>query len=125
LKNKQLEIQTNHVTKIAASLPGNMSFTDYSNYSLSKLLDGYFYKLLQGTVYHLTPELAAKAAPLVGNAYMAHMAGDEWISPQERLKIDSLNQYLPTTQVALNAINNLWTDLGVKDLKWHIKLTNP
>lgn len=125
LKNKELEIQTNHVTKIAASLPGNRSFTDYSNYSLSKLLDGYFYNLLQGTVYHLTPELAAKAAPLVGNAYMAHMAGDEWISPEERLKVDSLNQYLPTTQVALNAINNLWTDLGVKDLKWHIKLTNP
>jgi hypothetical protein len=89
------------------------------------LLDGYFYNLLQGTVYHLTPELAAKAAPLVGNAYKAHMAGDEWISPQERLRIDSWNQYLPTTQVAINAINNLWTDIGIKDLKWHIKLTNP
>ena len=125
LKNKELDISTSHVATISASLPGNMSFTGYSNYLITNLLDSYFSYGLTLSPYFLSSEMAASIAPLARNAYMAHMAGDERISPLEQFKINALEKLDPKPQKTIDALNHLWTDIGLKDLKWHIKLTNP
>ena len=125
LKNKELEITTNKITSINESFPGNLSFTDYSNQSLASNLDLFFTSYLTRSPFSLSSLLAQSTAPVARNAWMAHIAGDENISPLEQAKIDSLNLVIPTPTFAIWAVNTLWTDIGIKDNKWHIKLTDP
>ena len=124
LKNKELDISTIHVKSIGSVLPDSVDFQTYSREALIGLLDQWFPRVLQGPLFSIPSQFAAQGTPLARNAYMAHMAGDEKISPQEQV---ALNNYygLVSNMAFENTINSLWTDNGVKDLKWHIKLTNP
>lgn len=125
LKNKQLEISTDHVRSIDVNLSGGWSFVDSSNRFLARSLDAFFGSYLLRSPYSLSPEMAVYAAPLFRNAYMAHIAGDEKISPLEQKKIDELSLMKPVTSATIDALNAFWNDLGVKDNKWHIQLQNP
>jgi Calcineurin-like phosphoesterase len=126
LKNNELEISTNHVRSIEVSLPNNQSFPDYSNQRLTLSFDNYFNILLKTGPFSLTEPALGYAVPLARNAYMGHIAGDENISPLEQAKIDSLSSITPVPPTfTIWAINTLWTDIGVKDGKWHIKLSDP
>ncbi len=111
VKNKKLEIRTNTVQSIATTLPGDMSFTDYSAAFLSQHLDGYFQYYLTNRL-GVPPDLAAFASPLLRNGAMAHFAGDEKMPPDQRAQINTLAGM--SAQLAEMA-TTLWTDLGVKD----------
>ena len=124
LKNKELDIATNHVKSIGSALPGSIDFVTFSRDTLMRLLDQWFPPILSSRSFNIPPELIPQATPLARNAYMAHMAGDEKIPPAEQVALNNLNPQLKDKAFE-NTIGALWTDNGVKDLKWHIKLTNP
>ncbi len=119
LKNKEVDISTNRVTTIQANLPEGMSFPSYSFAFTSTYLDGYFGYVLTQPPFVMSETLAASSAPLFRNAYMAHLAGDEKISPDEQRKDYALGQISP---LAGMAVTTLWTDINTSDNKLHIKL---
>jgi len=125
LKNKELDISTNLVKSVNVTLPNNQSFIEYSNQFLSFSFDNYFNSLLKNSPYLLSGDVLTYTVPLARNAYMAHIAGEERIDSIEQMKIDALNLVIPRPDNVIFALNTLWTDLGIKDIKWHIKLTNP
>jgi len=123
LKNKDLEISTNHIKSINASLPNNQTFVEYSNQFLSSNMDAYFKLRLPLAPFSVSPSsLVDYTVPLARNAYMAHIAGDENISPLEQRKIDSLNNVSSPPAFTIWALNTLWTDVNIKDGKWHIDM---
>jgi predicted MPP superfamily phosphohydrolase len=116
LKNKDLDVSTFRITSVNATIPGGMSFVEYSNMFLSQHLDGYFNYIIPLVFPGTSPELTQYAAPLYRNAVMAHFAGDEKISPDQQRKIDSL----PNTMLKVG-VTSFWTDLGIKDNKVPLK----
>lgn len=119
LKNKQLEIESRHITSINMPMPGELDFVTYSNMFFAAHLDGIFSYLLTQPPFDLSEADAAAAAPQFRNAYMAHFAGDEKISPAEQSLNDALASMSPMAGMALAA---LWTDLNTNDNKLHISL---
>jgi len=111
VKDDRLEIKTNTVQSITASLPGGVSFPVYSNAFLSQHLDGYFNYYLANILGAPAP-LAAFAAPIFRNGIMAHFAGDENMPPDQQQLIDQLAALSP--QLA-GIVTTLWTDTGVTD----------
>jgi 3',5'-cyclic AMP phosphodiesterase CpdA len=125
LKNKELDISTNHIKTIDAQLPDNVDFTTFSNNKLTQLLDGWFPTPLS-SMFGVPAEFIPQAVPVARNAYAAHMAGEEKLLPEEQMKINQLSAQLgPNNQGLINLVASLWTDTGIKDWQWHIKLTNP
>jgi predicted MPP superfamily phosphohydrolase len=122
LKNKELDIDTRYITSIGVPMPSNQDFTAYGKLYQSFLMDQYFKGGLKA-LFGMPDELIPVAVPLARNAYMAHLAGDEKLPPLEQTKINAFSKAGPES--ATKAIWALWTDSGVKDTKWHIKLTIP
>ncbi|MGZ3951071.1 MAG: metallophosphoesterase family protein, partial [Flavisolibacter sp.] len=121
MKNKNLDISTYTVTSISAPIPGNMSFTDYSQVFLSQHLDGYFNYVLTNPPFEAPQQLADFASPLFRNAIMAHFAGDEKMPPDQRKLISQLAGY--STDLS-NMVTSLWTDLGTTDNKVPIRYSD-
>lgn len=113
MKEKELEITSNTVQSINATLPGNVSFPAYANLFLSQHLDGYFNYYLTNML-GAQPDVAAFASPLFRNGIMAHFAGDEKMPPDQRAKIEEL---ATMSQQLAGIVTTLWTDTGVKDNK--------
>lgn len=116
VKEKNLEIETNTVRTIDATLPGNVSFFTYSNSFLSQHLDGYFNYYLTNMLGVPAP-LATFASPLFRNGIMAHFAGDEKMPPDQQKKIEEL---ATMSQPLAAIVTTFWTDTGVKDNKTHV-----
>jgi hypothetical protein len=108
-----MNITTKRVTSVDCPLPGGLDFLTYSNLYLSGHLDGYFNYVLQNN-YGIDEELAGIVAPFLRNASMAHFAGDENISPEERYKIDLLEAG-GAPSFLIDALNSFWTDLPTED----------
>jgi hypothetical protein len=53
---------------------------------------------------------------------MAHIAGEEKISPIEQRRLDSLGSALSQPAFTVWALNTLWTDINTKDIKWHLDM---
>jgi 3',5'-cyclic AMP phosphodiesterase CpdA len=121
LKNKEMEISTNHVTSLPITIDGYRTFPDYAYNALKSNLDIFFKGALY-RMFKLPQAVADSAAPYAANAYMAHMAGNEKLSPVEE---QGFNAIKTTNQATKEAMTNLWTDLNMKDQKTHIKLINP
>lgn len=120
LDDNYININTNRVTSVNFPLPGGLDFLTYSNLFLSGHLDGYFSYVLQSQ-YGISEVLAQAAAPFLRNASMAHFAGDENISPEERYKIDLLaGSGAPS--FLIDALNSFWTDLPPEDTEIQIRL---
>jgi hypothetical protein len=113
LKENKLQIESNTVKTIAATLPGNVTFPTYSNQFLSQHLDGYFNYYLSN-IFGTTEPLTSFAAPLFRNGIMAHFAGDEKMPADQRNQIDELAKM---SQQLAAIVTTLWTDTGVKDNK--------
>jgi 3',5'-cyclic AMP phosphodiesterase CpdA len=111
VKNDRLEIKTNIVQSVAASLPGGVGFPVYSNYFLSQHLDGYFNYYLANMLGAPAP-LASFAAPLFRNGIMAHFAGDENMPADQQQLIQQLGTMSPELA---GIVTTLWTDTGEKD----------
>lgn len=122
LKNKQLDISTKHITSINAALPGGMDFVTYSKEFYKSHLDGYFTYVLMQPPFSISYPDASASAPLFRNGFMAHITGDEKISPAEQRLDDAFGAISPFAQMGLRGF---WTDLGIKDIDLHIKIGNP
>lgn len=121
LKNKELDFSTRYVTTIDKLLPGDSSFTDYSDQAFSSLLDR-TYHLYLVPMFKIRPTLVDSVTPMAIAAYKAHTAGDEKISPAQQAQLNTLNTINPLPTSLITVLSSLWIDLGVKDQKWHIKL---
>lgn len=102
-----------------------MVWVQYADQDMKALLERFFRVALPLPPYSLPTSHIDYAAPLASNAFMAFIAGDEKISPQEEQKIDSLNYITPKPEFVIGAMNSFRTDNGIKNMKWHIKLTDP
>lgn len=128
LKNKELDIDTRHVTTIGVPLSDNMDFTEYSRLATIPVVDQFFTSAMSNpkSPLYLPENLRATGIILGRNAYIAHMVGDEKLPPEEERTINAFAQSAPKqTENVVWATRTLWTDLNTKDHKWHIKLTNP
>lgn len=123
LTNTGINISTNRVTSINCTLPGGMSFTDYSNAFLSAHLDGYFTAFLNADPpvgYGVPEDVAAYIAPQFRNAMMAHYAGDESITTEEQAADDWINNNV--SDALGSALQSLWHDLPPADNQVHLYL---
>lgn len=111
IKKERLDISTNHVQAVAASLPGNVTFPIYANQFLSQHLDGYFNYYLT-SILGAPADLASFAAPIFRNGIMAHFAGDETMPADQQQLIQQLGALSP--QLA-GIVTTLWTDTGIAD----------
>ncbi len=119
MKDRNLDVSSKYITSISTQLPGGMDLQQYSNVFLSAHLDGVFSYLLTQPPFDASEEEAVMAAPLFRNAFMAHLAGDEKISPEEQSMDDALASMSPMAGMALAA---LWTDLNPSDSKVNLSL---
>ncbi|HEY3389601.1 MAG TPA: metallophosphoesterase [Prolixibacteraceae bacterium] len=112
-----MHIDTKHITSIDATFPAGLDFVTYSNMFLSGHLDGIFTYMLTSPPYNVPSEYITGIAPLFRNAFMAHYAGDEHITPEEQAKDDYVALIAPELGVVLH---NLWTDLPPADNQYSI-----
>ena len=108
----RMYIDTKHITSIHAMLPAGLSFVNYSKMFLAGHLDGIFTYMLSSPPYNVPSEYIGGIAPLFRNAFMAHYAGDEHITPGEQLQDDQVALLSPELGFALQGI---WTDLPPSD----------
>jgi 3',5'-cyclic AMP phosphodiesterase CpdA len=120
LDGNYMNIRTKRVTSVNCALPGGLDFLTYSNLFLSGHLDGYFNYVLQNN-YGIPEDLAGVVAPFLRNASMAHFAGDEEISPEERYKIDMLVAG-GAPAFLTDALTSFWTDLPTEDNNIQLRL---
>ena len=112
LEPNWMNIDTKHITSIAASFPPGLTFVSYSRMFLSAHLDGIFTYMLSSDPYNVPSEYVAGMAPLFRNAFIAHYAGDEHITPKELLKVQGVLLLSPQLGMALQS---LWSDLPPAD----------
>jgi hypothetical protein len=119
LDSNNMYVDTKHITSIDATLPAGLDFVTYSNMFLSGHLDGIFTYMLSSPPYNVPSQYIPAIAPLFRNAFMAHYAGDEHITPEEQAKDDYVGQLAPELGVVLH---NLWTDLLPSDNQYNIDM---
>lgn len=113
LSTKGMDIRTNRITSIHFTMPGGLSFTDYSKAFLSAHLDGYFAYVFTH-LYRLDDATAAYLAPFFRDGWMAHYAGDE-VMPAGLMTI------INTLPSPLNgALYSIWADLPPADNQLYI-----
>jgi predicted phosphodiesterase len=114
-----LNIASERINSIQASLPLGLDFVTYSKMFMSGHLDGIFTKALVSPPYNVPPVLAVGIAPSMRNALMAHYSGDEHITPLERTKVDWVKHLYPQFGTVLQS---LWTDLPPSDNAFIIEM---
>lgn len=120
LDDNFLKVETRRITSIDTELPSGMDFLAYSDLTIKSRLDKLFINVAQNWFGH-TSEEAQIIAPFISRAWLAHFAGDEKISPEERQGIEELSEF--ANPALISAINSIWTDLPpYSDNKTHIKL---
>lgn len=120
LDDNFIKIETRHITRIDSELPGGMDFLTYSYVTINSRLDKLFTNVAIGW-FGQTLEEAQIIAPVISRAWLAHFAGDEKLSPEERRTIASISEF--TNPALITALNSIWTDLPpFSDNKIHIKL---
>lgn len=112
-------IDTKHITSIDVTFPPGLDFLTYSNMFLTGHMDGIFTYMLSNAPYSLDPGIAAGIAPLFRNAFMAHYAGDEHITPEEQAQNDYVAGLAPQLGIVLH---RLWTDLPPSDNQYSIDM---
>ncbi len=94
------------VSKILGS-----EFESQSKLFLQAHLDGYFTYILKN-VYGVPSPYAEGAAPLFRNGIMAHFAGDEALTPEEKANIDAFASISPDLA---GVLYSFWTDINTPD----------
>ena len=113
-------LDTKHITSIDVTFPPGLDFVTYSNMFISGHLDGIFTYMLSNYPYNFPLVTAAGKAPLFRNAFMAHYAGDEQITPEEQAQDDAVGLMVPQLGMVLH---NLWTDLPPSDNQYTIDMS--
>ncbi len=114
LQNGQAAIHTENVTRIKYDT-GGVPFPEYAKSYLYEGLFGIAMDTLMNS-YGLPQVVAEVYAPYVANAFMAHYAGDEKITPEAAAFISALLGSGDPTAIYLGQmIGSLWTDLPPAD----------
>jgi 3',5'-cyclic AMP phosphodiesterase CpdA len=114
LQNGQASLHTENVTSIKYDTGG----VPFPQYAKSYLYDGLLGIALHTLLYDYgLPQPVAEAyAPYVANAFMAHYAGDEQITPEAAAFISALlGSGNPTAVYMGQMVASLWTDLPPAD----------
>ena len=122
--NGKIEVTTKYVTGISFN---NTPVQDYARQFLAPRLVNIFYYMLSSPPYNLTPDLAAQGAPLCKNGFMAHYAGDEYLTPNEQEAIMSFWNNIPDSNTykffILQTLMTWWSDLTPADNYYYCDLT--
>ena len=110
-----MDITTKKITSINCTMPGGLSFTDYSNAFITAHMDGYF-EYIFTNLYGMDAATASYFAPYFRDGWMAHYAGDESM-PSGTMGI--IGELPPPLNGALYSI---WSDLPPADNQLHINL---
>lgn len=111
LVNQTMTVTTRKVT----FLPGVPNFELFARDRLKEVLDHWFVNTYTAGSL-LTPQQAAATAPVFRNAFMAHIWGDEAITPQDQADIQALNNLnLPPQLGIIQTISSFWQDVNTKD----------
>jgi len=121
MDSNYITIDTRHITSIHAVFPLNLNFVTYSKKFISGHLDGIFTYMLSSPPYNVPSNYVSQMAPLFRNAFMAHYAGDEHITPLEQLKDDWVGLLSPQLGMILQS---LWTDLNPSDNHLILEMKN-
>lgn len=120
LDDNFIKIETRRITGIDAELSSGIDFLTYSDQTIMSRLNKLFLDVAMNW-FGQTPEEAKVIAPFCSRAWIAHFAGDEKMSPEERIGIEELKEF--TNPALITAINSIWTDLPPYcDNRIHIKL---
>jgi 3',5'-cyclic AMP phosphodiesterase CpdA len=119
LDQNVLSLETRHVRHINYPLPKGISFTEYEKeFSINgiTLQAGY---MLTNPPYNVPAELAEQIAPVFAGAMMAHLAGDEVVTPETAA---SLQAVYDVSNDLGNILYGLYTDLPPSDNKLVVDL---
>jgi 3',5'-cyclic AMP phosphodiesterase CpdA len=112
LENNSLYITTRHVEHIAYPLPKGVSFHDFEKeFSLNGIEIQARY-MLNNPPYNIPADLAAQISPVFADAMLAHLAGDEMITPEAEASIQEIGAI--STDLA-GILLGLYTDLPPSD----------
>jgi len=112
LKNKNLYITTEHVEHIFYPPLRGVSFHEYEKAFSLKGIEIQAKYMLMNQPYSLPEEMADQIAPLFADAMLAHLGGDEMITPEANAGIQSISEF--STDLA-GILLGLYTDLPPSD----------
>ena len=123
MTEKGMDITTWYVTSISTSLPGGADFPGYTHQWMAGHLDAYMKGALSSPPYSVPGDVLDyySIPQRFRNAFMAHFAGDESITPDEQTLVTGLGQISPELSGIVTAV---WTDLTPSDNQLHINLPN-
>jgi 3',5'-cyclic AMP phosphodiesterase CpdA len=119
LENSTLYITTKHVEHIDYPLPNGVSFHYYEKMFSLKGIEFQARYMLMGSPYDMVEENAAKVSPIFADAMLAHLAGDEIITPEAEASIQAVGAV--STDLA-NILFGLYYDLPPLDNKLSVDL---
>lgn len=105
-------VDTEHVTSIDVPFPPGMDFITYSDLFLSAHLDLIFGHMFSNPPYSVPSPYKEEIVPFFRDAFMAHYAGDEVITPEIMEQVAYVGGLSPTLGWALGS---LWSDLPPAD----------
>lgn len=105
-------VDTKHITSIDVPFPPGMDFITYSDMFLSAHMDLIFGHMFSNPPYNVPSPYLEQIVPLFREAFMAHYAGDEQITPEIMQQVAAVGGLNPTLGWALGS---LWTDLSPAD----------
>jgi len=119
LNPNYMYITTKNIKSIDVPFPPGLDFLTYSNLFISGHMDGIFTYMLSNNPYNVPLVTATQIAPLFRNAFMAHYAGDEHITPEEQAEDDYVGQL--NSQLGM-VLHSIWTDLAPADNQYSINM---
>jgi len=105
-------VDTKHITSIDVPFPPGMDFISYSNAFLSGHMEIIFGHMFANPPYDVPSPYLEQIVPLFSEAFIAHYAGDEVITPEIMEQVAIVGGLNATLGWALGS---LWTDLSPSD----------
>jgi 3',5'-cyclic AMP phosphodiesterase CpdA len=119
LENKTLYIATKHVEHIDYPLPKGTSFHNYEKDFSLKGIELQARYMLMAEPYNVLADLAGQISPVFADAMLAHLAGDEVITPEAEGSIEAIGAYSPDLA---GILLGLYTDLPPSDNELFVDL---
>jgi 3',5'-cyclic AMP phosphodiesterase CpdA len=112
LENKALYITTRHVEHIDYPLPNGISFHNYEKDFSLKGIELQARYMLMAEPYNVPEDMAGQISPVFADAMLAHLAGDEVMTPEAETAIQAIGAVSPDLA---GILSGLYTDLPPAD----------
>jgi 3',5'-cyclic AMP phosphodiesterase CpdA len=112
LENKSLYITTKHVEHIDYPLPKGITFHNYEKDFSLKGIELQARYMLMAEPYNVPEDMAGQISPVFADAMLAHLAGDEIITPEAEGSIQAIGAVAPDLA---GILLGLYTDLPPAD----------